>query len=155
MATVAAAWANKHDPLITVCVAIAALTCTAGTIAAYRGARQPVAASQPHAFAGLGPLEPLWLSPPEGARVADSFNCLVASLSDCRDWDVLRVVELVEGRAVAVLGELPLRDGSPLRLDQEICCRARHAGSMTIACRLYRGGVPVGQSEPLHVVVTN
>ncbi len=153
MAMVTADRASKHDPLITACVAIAALTCTAGTLVAYRAAPQQAAASQPPAPADVAPLQPLWLSPREGQPVESSFGCLVASLCDHQDGDVLRVVELVEGRAVAVLGALAPRDALPPRLDQEIRCQARHSGPTTLACRLYRGGVPVGQSEPLQVVV--
>lgn len=145
--------ANKPDPWIATCVVIAALTCTAGTIAAYRVPPQQATAGQPSVLAEVGPPQPLWVDPQPGASLEPSFGCLVIAPVHHRQNAVLRVVELVEGRAVAVLGELPLKDEPPARLDYDVRCEAQHPGPTLLACRIYRGGVPVTQSEPLQVFV--
>lgn len=132
-----------------ICVAVAALTGTAGTIAAYRGAPQDPLAGQRCV------LQPAWLSPHEGEVVGRGFDCLIASLPGRQEGDVVRIVELMDGRVVAVLGEMPLLGGPAVQLDYDIRCHAPHLGPIAVACRVYRSGLPISQSEPLHVVVEN
>jgi len=97
---------------------------------------------------------PQWLAPNAGATVARNFVVMAAGLPDPHEADVLRVVELVGGRAVTTLGEAPLAEGGPLvRPDYLVRCRAKHLGETTIVHRLYRAGAVAYQSQPLQVIV--